>query len=55
MRPDDLQPKIWPPMQTRDGRPVRTGPEAMPGPADTYVAYGKAWANVCTATIKTFQ
>ena len=32
MAPDELQPKIWPPMQTRDGRPVRTGPEAMPGP-----------------------
>ncbi len=31
-------------MQTRDGRPARTGPEAMPGPADSYVAYGKAWA-----------
>ena len=23
---------------TRDGRPVRTGPEAMPGPEDSFVA-----------------
>jgi arylsulfatase A-like enzyme len=30
--PDDLQPQIWPPMQTRDGRWVRTGPDSMPWP-----------------------
>ncbi len=45
MAPDDLQKQIWPPMQTRDGRPVRTGPDVMPGPEDTYVAYGRGWAN----------
>jgi arylsulfatase len=55
MRPDDLQPKIWPPMQTRDGRPVRTGPEAMPGPADTYVAFGKAWANVSDTPFREYK
>jgi arylsulfatase len=43
---DGLQTKIWTPMQTRDGRPVRTGPETMPGAEDTFVAYGKGWANV---------
>jgi arylsulfatase A-like enzyme len=55
MTPDELQPKIWPPMQTRDGRPVRTGPEAMPGPADTYVAYGKAWANVSNTPFREYK
>jgi arylsulfatase A-like enzyme len=55
MKPDDLQPKIWPPMQTRDGRPVRTGPEAMPGPADTYVAYGKSWANVSDTPFREYK
>ena len=55
MRPDELQPKIWPPMQTRDGRPVRTGPEAMPGPADTYVAYGKAWANASNTPFREYK
>jgi arylsulfatase A-like enzyme len=55
MRPDELQPKIWPPMQTRDGKPVRTGPEAMPGPADTYVAYGKAWANVSNTPFREYK
>lgn len=44
--PNDLQTKIWPPMQTRDGRWVRTGPETMPGGEDTFVAYGAGWANV---------
>ena len=29
MGPDDLQPKIVPPMQTRDGRPVLGGPKVM--------------------------
>ncbi len=55
MAPDELQPKIWPPMQTRDGRPVRTGPEAMPGPADTYVGYGKAWANVSNTPFREYK
>jgi arylsulfatase A-like enzyme len=55
MKPDELQPKIWPPMQTRDGRPVRTGPEAMPGPPDTYVAYGKAWANVSNTPFREYK
>ena len=36
----DMQPRI-----TRDGRAVRTGYGVMPGPADTYIAYGKPWAN----------
>ena len=53
--PDELQPKIWPPMQTRDGRPVRTGPEAMPGPADTYVAYGRSWANVSDTPFREYK
>jgi arylsulfatase len=55
MRPDELQPKIWPPMQTRDGRPVRTGPDAMPGPPDTYVAYGKSWANVSDTPFREYK
>ncbi len=34
------------PKRTRDGYNVRTGPGAMPGPYDTYIAYGQGWANV---------
>ncbi len=55
MKPDQLQPAIWPPMQTRDGRWVRTGPGVMPGPADTYVAYGRAWANVSNTPFREFK
>ncbi|MCY2995197.1 MAG: arylsulfatase [Planctomycetota bacterium] len=53
--PDDLQPAIWPPMQTRDGRPVRTGPDVMPGPPDTYIAYGRAWANVSNTPFREYK
>jgi arylsulfatase A-like enzyme len=34
------------PTRTRDGYHVRTGPGAMPGPHDTFIAYGQGWANV---------
>lgn len=53
--PNDLQPKVWPPMQTRDGLPVRTGPGVMPGPADTYVAYGRGWANVSNTPFREYK
>lgn len=55
MKPDQLQPSIWPPMQTRDGRWVRTGPGVMPGPADTYIGYGKAWANVSDTPFREYK
>jgi arylsulfatase len=53
--PDDLQPAIWPPMQTRGGRPVRTGPDVMPGAEDTYIAYGRAWANVSNTPFREYK
>lgn len=52
---DGLQDKIWPPMQTRDGKPVRTGPEAMPGAADTFTAYGGGWANVSNTPFRGYK
>lgn len=53
--PDDRQTKIWPPMQTRDGRWVRTGPKTMPGAADTFVAYGLGWANVSNTPFRGYK
>jgi len=53
--PNDLQPQIWPPMQTRDGRWVRTGEGVMPGPPDTYIAYGKNWANVSNTPFREYK
>jgi len=55
MAPDELQPKIWPPMKTRDGRPVRGGPEVMPGPEDTYISYGLNWANVSNTPFRGYK
>jgi arylsulfatase len=43
---DALLPPGSVPPQTRDGFPVRMGPLVVPGGADTYVAYGRNWANV---------
>ncbi len=55
MAPDELQPHIWPPMKTRDGRAVRGGPGLMPGPADTYIAYGRNWANVSNTPFREYK
>ncbi len=46
----DMQPKV-----TRDGRPVRTGKGVMPGPADTYIAYGKGWANASNTPFRLYK
>ena len=52
---NDLQPKIWPPMQTRGGQWVQTGSEVMPGPPDTYIAYGRGWANVSNTPFREYK
>ena len=46
----DMQPKV-----TRDGRPVRTGEGVMPGPADTYIAYGRPWANASDTPFRLYK
>jgi arylsulfatase A-like enzyme len=55
MGPDDLQTKIWPPMQTRDGRPVRVGPGVMAGPEDSFIGYGRGWANVSNTPFREYK
>lgn len=55
MGADELQPKIWPPMKTRDGQPVRGGPTVMPGPANTYIGYGRNWANVSNTPFREYK
>jgi arylsulfatase A-like enzyme len=45
-QPADALDLVIIPRRTRDGFPVRQGPGVMPGPADTYIAYGENWANV---------
>jgi arylsulfatase A-like enzyme len=53
--PDGLQRKIWPPMQTRDGRPLKTGPGVMAGPEDTFIGYGRGWANVSNTPFREYK
>lgn len=43
------------PMQTRDGYPIRMGPQVMPGPEDTYIAYGRGWANVSNTPFREYK
>lgn len=52
---DGLQDRIVPPMQTRDGRPLRTGPGVMAGPEDTFIAYGRGWANVSNTPFREYK
>jgi len=51
---DDLQHGSEP-KQTRDGYPVRKGYGVMPGPEDTYVAYGREWANVSNTPFREYK
>ncbi|HET6879377.1 MAG TPA: arylsulfatase [Pirellulales bacterium] len=43
------------PKQTRDGFPVRQGEGVMPGPADTYISYGRNWANVSNTPFREYK
>lgn len=54
LKADELQTEMVP-FMTRDGKPVRMGPGAMPGPADTYTAYGKAWANASNTPFRLYK
>lgn len=54
MGKDELQTRMQPAV-TRDGRPVRTGKGVMPGPADTYIAYGKGWANASNTPFRLYK
>ncbi len=53
--PNEFQTKIWPPMQTRDGRPLRVGPGVMAGPEDTFIGYGRGWANVSNTPFREYK
>ncbi len=52
---DDYLQKHMQPKQTRDGWPVLTGPGVMPGPEDTYIGYGRGWANVSNTPFRTYK
>lgn len=54
MKASDLQMDMIP-KQTRDGYPLVMGPGIMPGPADTYIAYGRDWANVSNTPFREYK
>jgi arylsulfatase A-like enzyme len=43
------------PRQTREGMPMLTGKGVMPGPADTFIAYGEGWANVSNTPFREYK
>ena len=43
------------PRQTRDGYPVIQGPGVMPGGPDSYIAYGRNWANVSNTPFREYK
>lgn len=55
MKPQDFAAAGSTPAQTRDGYPVRMGRNVMPGPEDTYVAYGPNWANVSNTPFREYK
>jgi len=54
MKASDLQMDMIP-KKTRDGYPLVMGPGIMPGPADTYIAYGRDWANVSNTPFREYK
>jgi arylsulfatase A-like enzyme len=55
MKPEEFAAAGSVPKQTRDGYPVRMGPKVMPGPEDTYVAYGRGWATVSNTPLREYK
>jgi len=55
MKPTDFAAAGSVPAQTRDGYPIRMGNKVFPGPADTYVAYGRGWANVSNTPFREYK
>ena len=54
MRPDELQYDMKP-KRSRDGKAVRQGRGVMPGPADTYLAYGRSWGNASNTPFREYK
>ena len=54
MDPAELQTSMIP-KKTRDGWPVLKGTKVMAGPADTYLGYGKGWANVSDTPFREYK
>jgi arylsulfatase len=54
MKPEELLKAMVPP-QTRDGWPVLMGKKVPPGGPDTFIAYGREWANVSNTPFREYK
>ncbi|MEM7393237.1 MAG: sulfatase-like hydrolase/transferase [Verrucomicrobiota bacterium] len=54
MGKDELQTRMVP-ERSRAGYPVLTGSGVMPGPSETYIAYGKSWAHVSNTPFREYK
>jgi arylsulfatase len=54
-QPNDFIETAVIPKRTRDGWPVLQGQGVMPGPKDTYIAYGRNWANVSNVPFREYK
>lgn len=55
--PDAVHFRTRQPSHTPDGRPMRLGnePGIVPGPADTFSSYGRAWANLSNTPFRLYK
>ncbi len=53
--PQDQILAVRKPEYTRDGRYIRSGRGVMPGPPDTWVAYGEEWANASNTPFRYYK
>ncbi len=54
MEPGELQ-TLMVPTITRDGKPVKVMKDAMPGPPESYTAYGLNWANASNTPFREYK
>ena len=54
MQPGEMQTQMIP-LRTRDGQPILMGPDVMPGPPESYIAYGRNWANVSNTPLRLYK
>jgi arylsulfatase A-like enzyme len=53
-KPEQIQHAVFP-RHTPDGRPIWDGHAVMPGPDDSFVAYGEGWANVSNTPFRFYK
>ncbi len=54
LKPGELQTKMVPTI-TRDGKPIKLMKNAMPGPPESYTAYGLNWANASNTPFREYK